>query len=554
MTQQLRHATCRVAVLDDQSDELERIVAAIKAAASAEDEIDVEGYTRAGDVIQKIEAARDGKPPWDIVLADVLMPTVADGAFAVAEAIERRYGHDAPVKLAAITSVPGAATASRYLRKFDTKENAGWFVFFVKGRMPGHPASSQLLDDDTWRFALRHLLVFWRTDLWGWAPIRRLDQDTLSQSIFYSARAHKLLTDAIDIGQNRNILCVHLSGESGAGKEVVAHVLHAYRTATLGKRGDLVPVNCGTVNGDLAASTLFGYYKGAFTGAVSTSSGPFEDARDGTIFLDELQDLSLADQAKLLRIIEERKIPKLDYSDAPGSQKPRPEFTGVLLVTASSQPIARLLDEGRLDPALAYRIRMVTLDVPPLRERRDDIIPSAMFFLRMVVAGRRDNEGKTPSIDRSGQAWLLDPAHMWPGNFRTLRTLVFEASSYGRRVVLNRENFEEAAKKEPAFAASPSDWQPSDVQVAPPAMARVQPPRRSVRSLTREEIRAMLERGDITNQMALIRGLIPGLTDDQVKNLKRPMKAWLDELARDDDAFAELVARVLSAGPGRPPG
>src|SRR5690348_12697509 len=166
-------------------------------------------------------------------------------------------------------------------------------------------------------------------------------------------------------------LPIVLEGETGTGKEVVARAVHA----ASGRKGPLIAVNCAALPEGLAEAELFGYRRGAFTGADRPSPGFFRSAEGGTLLLDEVSDLPMPVQAKLLRVLEEREVQPL------GEVRPVP--IDVRLVVAGQQSLAKAVDEGRFRADLLARVEGVTVHLPPLRDRREDVLP---LFTRLVAA------------------------------------------------------------------------------------------------------------------------------------------------------------------------
>ena len=194
-----------------------------------------------------------------------------------------------------------------------------------------------------------------------------------------------------------------LTGESGTGKEIVAHAIHA-RSPRRG--GAFVAVNCGALPGELLESELFGHVRGAFTGAVRDRAGRFELAAGGTLFLDEVADLPLHLQVKLLRVLQERTFERVGES--------RPRTSDARIVAATNLDLRRAVMEGRFREDLFYRLRVVPIEIPPLRERREDIEPLASFLLARVGARQGRALRFSPDVLRI----LLE--HSWPGNVREL--------------------------------------------------------------------------------------------------------------------------------------
>jgi len=204
---------------------------------------------------------------------------------------------------------------------------------------------------------------------------------------------------------------VHLRGESGTGKELVANAIH-YQSLRAHK--PFIKINCAALPETLLESELFGYEKGAFTGATALKLGRFERAQGGTLFLDEIGDLNPNIQTKLLRVIQEKEIDRL------GGRQPIP--VDVRIIAATHQNLERALEEKRFREDLYYRLNVFPIYLPPLRERRTDILLLAEFFLEKYTQEHRKNIRRisTPAID------LLMQYH-WPGNVRELQNCMERA-------------------------------------------------------------------------------------------------------------------------------
>jgi DNA-binding NtrC family response regulator len=207
-------------------------------------------------------------------------------------------------------------------------------------------------------------------------------------------------------------LPVLIDGESGTGKELMARVIHANGDRT---NRPFISVNCGAIPDNLLESELFGHCKGAFTGAVSDRKGKFESAHTGTIFLDEIGELPLAGQVKLLRVLEAHEIQRV------GSDQPIRVDTRV--VAATNRNLRKLCDAGRFREDLFYRLGVIHVTLPPLRERKDEIPLLFEFFgdEAAEVLKRRPIE-----MSRRLRAFLLD--YTYPGNIRELRNIVYRLS------------------------------------------------------------------------------------------------------------------------------
>ncbi len=207
---------------------------------------------------------------------------------------------------------------------------------------------------------------------------------------------------------------VLIEGETGTGKEVVAREVHA--RSNVADRPFLA-VNAAALPDTLLESELFGYEKGAFTGADTARRGLFEEARGGTVFLDEVASMSLAFQGKLLRVLEEKVVRRLgSVADAPV------EFR---LVAATNRDLEELIREGQFREDLFYRLRVVSIRLPPLRERKSDIVPLACHFLGRAATRCLAPGSRTPEFLPSALEALQD--HDWPGNVRELENAVQRA-------------------------------------------------------------------------------------------------------------------------------
>ena len=211
---------------------------------------------------------------------------------------------------------------------------------------------------------------------------------------------------------------VLIRGESGTGKELIAQAIHF---ASPRARGPLVKVNCAALPDALLESELFGHEKGAFTGAIASRQGRFELADGGTIFLDEIGDLPLHLQAKLLRVLQEREYEKVGSS--------RPVKVNVRILAASHRPLEALIETGQLREDLYYRLNVVAILIPPLRERRSDLSLLIDHFVRRFAA---KNAKTINGLTAEGRDILL--RYDYPGNVRELENII------ERAVVLSRDD------------------------------------------------------------------------------------------------------------------
>jgi DNA-binding NtrC family response regulator len=204
---------------------------------------------------------------------------------------------------------------------------------------------------------------------------------------------------------------VLIQGESGTGKELIAKAIHM---SSPRRDRAFVPVNTGSMPADLLESILFGHVKGAFTSAVASKKGLFEIADHGTIFLDEIGTMNLETQAKILRVLQDRKFMHLG-----GVQEIQVD---VRIIAATNADLTQAVREGRFRDDLYYRLNVITVDLPPLRDRREDIPLLAEHFVRKVAA---ENGRSIPSLTAEALRPLMDYA--WPGNVRELENVLERA-------------------------------------------------------------------------------------------------------------------------------
>lgn len=221
-------------------------------------------------------------------------------------------------------------------------------------------------------------------------------------------------------------ISVLLRGESGTGKEVIAREI--YRYSTLFNKS-FIAVNCGAITPDLIDSALFGHEKGAFTGAINTHIGFFEQAKEGTLFLDEVAELPLNAQVRLLRVLQEKKICRV------GSNKEIP--VNFRLITATHRPLEKMIKLGKFREDLYYRINAVSLTIPPLRERKEDIPLFIQYFWEQAMKKYKIN---LPVIPEEEIQKLMD--YNFPGNVRELQNMIMKEAllSHNGTITFTIEN------------------------------------------------------------------------------------------------------------------
>ena len=239
---------------------------------------------------------------------------------------------------------------------------------------------------------------------------------------------------------------VLITGESGAGKEVVAKAIHQFGSR---KKGPFVAINCSAIPETLLEAELFGYAKGAFTGAVDKRIGLFEEATGGTLFLDEIGDLSLPLQAKLLRVLQDKKIKRL------GENQTR--TIDVRVVSATHKNLRQEVIENRFREDLFFRLNVIPIVLPPLRDRKEDIVPLSEFFLKKHSALNHTN---VKGFTKAASEYLIK--NQWKGNVRELENLVERAVVLCKGTVIDVQdlNFEEEMPEEKRVTVEFSEGDP----------------------------------------------------------------------------------------------
>jgi transcriptional regulator with PAS, ATPase and Fis domain len=237
----------------------------------------------------------------------------------------------------------------------------------------------------------------------------------------------------------RSDVDILVEAESGTGKEVVARIIHQHSSR---RSGPFVAVNCSAFPENLLESELFGHVRGAFTGAQNAKAGKFELAHGGTLLLDEIGEMPLALQPKLLRVLQEREIDRLGDT--------KPIHVDVRIIATTNRPLHQQVKNGVFRADLYYRLHVVPLSIPPLRDRREDILPLAEYFLRKYEPAESRGMFRVSKELAEQLKW-----HDWPGNVRELenvirRELAFAAGTTldAREAELGSELREDAAPGE----------------------------------------------------------------------------------------------------------
>ncbi|HXF26033.1 MAG TPA: sigma-54 dependent transcriptional regulator [Bryobacteraceae bacterium] len=371
----------RILIVDDEADIRESLEALLMM-----EDYSVDLAPNATEGLKKIEAGN-----FDLVLLDLMMPD-RSGMEVLQEVRER----DRETPIFMITAYGSVEVAVNALK-------AGANDYFSK------PWDNEKLLIEIERMIARTRLERENTQL-----KRALKQRySFPNIIGQSDRMLRILDLVSQVASSRATILI--TGETGTGKELIAKAIHAHSA-----RGDqvFIPVNSGSVPPDLLESTLFGHVKGAFTGAISARKGYFEVANNGTIFFDEIGTISQDTQAKLLRVIQER-----EFMPVGGSDTVRVD---VRLIAATNADLKRLVEEGRFREDLYYRLNVINIVLPPLRERKEDIPRLVEYFFTKYC---RDNE---KFLDPDGKSLLkFEPEalqllmeHNWPGNVRELENAI----------------------------------------------------------------------------------------------------------------------------------
>ncbi len=224
---------------------------------------------------------------------------------------------------------------------------------------------------------------------------------------------------------------VLITGESGTGKELVARAIHNYSKR---KNKPFIAINCSAIPEGLLESELFGHVKGAFTGAIMNKEGLFEAAHEGTLFLDEIGDIPLSFQAKLLRVLEDKKVKRV------GSNQE--VCIDVRIIAATNKDLKRAISEGTFREDLFYRLDVIPIKVPPLRERKEDIPLLVKHFISHFsrVLGREIRGASKEAMEK-----LIK--HPWKGNVRELENVIERAITLGRGPVIELQHIEESLSR-----------------------------------------------------------------------------------------------------------
>jgi two-component system, NtrC family, nitrogen regulation response regulator NtrX len=240
---------------------------------------------------------------------------------------------------------------------------------------------------------------------------------------------------------------VLITGENGTGKELVARAVHRLSPRA---SGPFIEVNCAAIPSELIESELFGHMKGSFTGAVQDRAGKFELANGGTLFLDEIGDMSLAAQAKVLRVLEDSVVTRIGGS--------KPISVDVRVIAATNKELEQEIAEGRFREDLFYRLNVLPVQLPPLRERREDIPLLVQHFLQRLAT---DSGRGAMTVSQEAMRRLM--AYRWPGNVRQLENTVERALAFSQgRTNIDIQDLAPEIQNQAAVAEGSETWLPED--------------------------------------------------------------------------------------------
>ena len=276
---------------------------------------------------------------------------------------------------------------------------------------------------------------------------KRLEEATPEAVLETASPRMQSALDVIERSAAHDV-AVLLRGENGTGKGVLARLLHGRS-----KRRDrpFVVVNCPTLSEDLLASELFGHARGAFTGAVKDQEGRMEAAEGGTVFLDEIGEISPGLQAKLLRFLQEKRFERVGET--------RTRTADVRIVAATNRDLEEEVKAGRFREDLLYRLNVVEITVPPLRERPEDILPLALRFIAFLA---RQTRRQPPDLSPATERVLV--SYPWPGNVRELRNALERALILTPGQVLEPESFPERIAAQPTTPTLGGDFTVDDIE------------------------------------------------------------------------------------------
>lgn len=328
----------------------------------------------------------------DLVVTDLMLPDIEDG-LSIMRAAKQQWYRPSVLAMTAYESIENAVSAMK----------AGADDFIPKGFG---------LDEMSLRI---ETMLRKKKQVDQLAAENRILRETIKQQfndfqiVGQSPQMLELMKIVQKVAEDARTTCL-IQGESGTGKDLIARTIHILSPR---RNSPFVPINCAAIPENLIESELFGHEKGSFTGAYTTRQGKFEQARGGIIFLDEIAELPLNLQVRLLRVLEERTFYRIGGK--------RPIEVDVMVLAATNSDIKAMVDQGRFREDLYFRLNVINIYVPPLRERREDIRLLAGFFLEKF------NRQRNKQLTFSEKALNLLESYSFPGNVRELRNIIEDA-------------------------------------------------------------------------------------------------------------------------------
>ncbi len=368
-----------------------------------------EGYS-----VETAENGKDAyfkikKKKYDLVLADIKMPEM-DGI----ELLELGKKFDPELQFIVMTAYASVDTAVKAIKE-------GAFDYIVK---PVDPENvSQVI-----KRSLKYKMLEKENQILK----NELERKHGIDKIIGKSRVMEEIFDLIRVVADSDSI-VMIRGESGTGKELIAKAIHAHSKR---KYGPFIALNCGSLPDTLLESELFGYEKGAFTGAQSRRKGRIEMAQTGTLFLDEIGDISQKTQVDLLRVIQERIIYRLGSTE--------PIEIDARFISATNRDLEAAIKSSEFREDLYYRMNVITIDVPPLRERRDDIPLLVKYYLNKNLIG---NSKQINNVSSKAMEKLVN--YSWPGNVRELENVIERAVVISKTPELKYDDLPESIKNSP---------------------------------------------------------------------------------------------------------
>ncbi|MBN2654639.1 MAG: sigma-54-dependent Fis family transcriptional regulator [Nitrospirae bacterium] len=324
---------------------------------------------------------------YDLVISDIVLPGMSGIEF-----LKRLHERQPEIAVIIITAYGSMETAVEALR-------AGAYDYVVKPVL--HEEIKQIIRNALKQNALKTENILLK---------KQIEKEYDFSNIIGSSPAiQKIMNEIKKVANAKNNML--LLGETGTGKELIARAIHynSNRAAL-----PFIPINCTAIPETLMESELFGHVKGAFTGAVTSKKGLFEEAHSGTVFLDEIGDLSLTLQAKLLRVLEDQEIRPVGST--------RSIKVDLRFVCATNRNLQEFVREGKFREDLFYRINAITLNIPPLRDRMEDIDELVSYFISKYAV---DSGKQVAGIDQKALEYLK--LYSWPGNIRELQNIIERA-------------------------------------------------------------------------------------------------------------------------------